>query len=309
MKFDNKLANNLLFSFLVVFFLTGCSKNNVYKIGTYNVRYQNNQDIKNGHSWKERKKHVAATITKYDVDIFGVQEPFENQVKELSSILVDYHRFGVSDDDKSISRTSHHHDIFYKKEKFTLEKKGSFWLSPKAPNSPPKNLFKAAWGGKAKVCTWGKFRDKSTNKIFYVFNTHFYYANKITRNKSAEIVVKKLQEIAKDAPVIFMGDLNIDDLSEAYNILNSSNYLKDTYNIAKQKLPLSKVDYHQTFNEWQITPKNNTHKELRIDYIFVTKHWNDKVNYNAVIWDTYFENGIEKMPSDHNLVLVELELP
>ena len=318
MKISDKILFQLLVVSLSLLFL-GCktskditvseneSSKKGYIIATYNVRYDNKTDNKEGRSWEERRKHVSSVIKKYDFDIFGVQEPFSNQINDMASDLKAYQRFGVSDDNIPNSTSNHHHDIFYKIAKFNIEEQGGFWLSPGAPNSPPDNLMTAAWGGKAKVCTWGKFRDKHTNTIFYVFNTHFYYDNETTRNNSATIILEKINEIAGKSPVIFMGDLNLNQYSEAYKIINNSTLLNDSYSWAKSTFPFNKPTMHQTFNHWFLSPQQDAKLGHRIDYIFLTKHWKNRVKSSTVIWDNYVKDGIYKMPSDHNAVMVELE--
>jgi len=278
-----------------------------YTIATYNVRYKNKGDDKKGHSWSERKKHIINLVRKYNFDIFGVQEPFEGQINDMISDLTEYQRFGVSDDNVPNSISSHHHDIFYKSSKFDLKTHGEFWLSPSAPTSPPENIMTAAWGGKAKVCTWGKFQDKFTNDIFYVFNSHFFYANETTRINSSKIVLDKIKKIAGNSPVIFMGDLNFSQYSKGYKILQKSNILIDSYSLATTVFPVNDSIKHQTFNHWLTQPKTSFKTGERIDYIFLSNHWKNKVNSNTIIWDSYLKDGIEKMPSDHNAVMIKLE--
>jgi len=318
MKISDKILFQLLVVSLSLLFL-GCKPSKVttvskkeypekgYIIATYNVRYDNKTDNKNGRSWEERREHVLSIIRKYDFDIFGVQEPFENQINDMVADLKAYQRFGVSDDAIPYSTSNHHHDIFYKTSKFNLEDHGRFWLSSGAPSSPPENLMKAAWGGKAKVCTWGKFRDKHTNAIFYVFNAHFYYADETTRNNSAKLILEKIKEIARKSPAIFMGDLNSNQYSIAYKTLNNSTLLNDSYSWAKSTFPLNEPTMHQTFNHWFLSPQQDAKLGHRIDYIFLTKHWKNKVKSSTVIWDNYIKDGIYKMPSDHNAVMVESE--
>lgn len=278
------------------------------RIATYNVRYQNKTDDNKGRAWNERKNTVTELIKKYDFDVFGVQEPFFNQVNDMLISLPGYQRFGISDDGVFNSGSNHHHDIFYKTERLTLMEQGKFWLSPNAPESPPDSLYTAAWGGKAKVCIWGKFKTNYSDVVFYVFNAHFYYANEETRNKSAALVLEKMGLIANGQPAIFMGDLNMNTSSVAYKTLNDSQLLEDSYKWARLNLPKNS-SWHQTFNDWQVDVKDNENGEnKRIDYIFLTEHWRHKVLSYSIIWDSYTNNGIKKMPSDHNPVVVELKI-
>ena len=309
--------SEVVFKFLFMILLIisfGCkskkiesSSEHIYNIATYNVRYENKNDNKTGHSWKERKAEILRLIQRHNFDIFGVQEPFYNQIHDMAMALKVYGNFGVSDDNKLNSKSNHHHDIFYNKTKFSLEEQGKFWLSPGAPNSPPNNLMKAAWGGKAKVCIWGKFKDKTSKKVFYVFNTHFYYANEQTQTKSASLIIDKIEEIANDFPVIFMGDLNFNQDSKAYKILENSLLLEDSYKLADSIFPLHEPKKHQTFNHWLTQPKEIVNLEDRIDYIFLSKHWKEKVKSSIVIWDKYKKDGVDKMPSDHNPVMIKLK--
>ena len=313
----------LLFSLLIIVALSaGCKTNTIasrnttinstvsteYKIGTYNVRYKNNNDNRNGHAWNERLDGIIGIIKKYDFDIIGVQEPFEDQLNDMSAKLKGYQRFGVSDDAQPNSTSNHHHDIFYKNDKFKLENWGSFWLAPGAPLEPPADLMTTAWGGKAKVCTWGKFKDLKTSHIFFVFNTHFYYANETTRNNSAILILDKIKEIAGGKAAIFMGDLNFTPQSSGYKILSNSSLLNDSYDMAVLNYPPD-TSKHQTFNQWHTDPgliANKKHKG-RIDYIFLTEHWKNKVIRSEIIWDTYVKDSLLKMPSDHNPVMLVLE--
>ncbi|WP_242202131.1 endonuclease/exonuclease/phosphatase family protein [Aestuariivivens insulae] len=284
------------------------SKEKIYKVATYNLRYQNKRDDISGHAWNERKGFITRVVTKYDFDIFGVQEPFFNQVNDLLGSLKGYQRFGTSDDEQLNSKTNHHHDIFYKTALFDLLDNGSFWLSPGVPTTAPENLYQAAWGGKAKVCTWGKFKDKVAGHVFYLFNTHFFYENEEVRNNSASLILEQIKSIACDFPAIFMGDLNLNPYSKAYKILNDSELLEDSYNWARINEPKDTLRHH-TFNNWQIdvNATDVTRGDRRIDYIFLTKQWKDKVNSHSIVWDTYKKEGVEKMPSDHNPIMVELK--
>ena len=66
---ENKIYIKL---YVICFFATflDCKNSGIYKIGTYNVRYDNKTDDKKGHSWKERSVHFADLIKKYDLDIW-----------------------------------------------------------------------------------------------------------------------------------------------------------------------------------------------------------------------------------------------
>ena len=105
--------------------------------------------------------------------------------------------------------------------------------------------------------------------------------------------MKKINEIAGDKPVIFMGDLNGNHQSDWYKYINNSGKLKDV--LLEVKHPYIN---NGSFNSF--TP-NNPSKEI-IDHIFTSKHF--KVERYGILTDTYHN----KFPSDHFPVLATVQL-
>ncbi len=278
-----------------------------YAIATYNVRYQNTYDDNHGRAWADRYPQIIEkVIRKYNFDIFGVQEARQDMIDDMLGDLGGYDAFGVSDDNVPNSTENHTHDIFYKKRKFSLLQQGKFWLAPGAPTTPPSNLETAAWGGKAKVCTWGEFRDKSTDETFYVFNAHFYFDSVTTRDSSAVLMLQQIPQIAGESPVIFTGDLNANQYTDAYHTLNDSSLLEESFNWAQDTYPATYPAKRQTFNNWSPTPSTTQQVGNQIDHIFLTSDWQNNVKSRTVAWETYDDNGTTKVPSDHNAVVIEL---
>lgn len=252
-----------------------------YSIATFNIRRTTNADTDN-RSWSVRRPHVATLIKTYSFDIFGIQEPIGAQIDNMVADLPEYDRFGVSDHNDYAYQ---HQDIFYKKAKFALLTSGKFWLAPDGPEVPPSDT--TPWDNyyHSEVVTWGKFQDKSTGFEFYIFNAHFEPGAPVAQLESAKLILSKVAIIAGNAPVMFMGDLNTNQTSEPYNILQASSLFKDSYTLASEKYPVNTP----TFNNWNISPSGDS----RIDHIFISQHF--KVHTHQILTNNY--NKV--LPSDH----------
>ncbi|MFZ9588545.1 MAG: endonuclease/exonuclease/phosphatase family protein [Chitinophagaceae bacterium] len=270
-----------ILSFILLLFSMATSAQTI-KIATYNLRYANTTDI--GNLWIERKHAVVDLIQYHQFDIFGVQEAVKLQLEDLKIALPSFDYYGVGRDDGQSA--GEHSSIFYKKERFTLLDKGDFWLS----QTPEKPGF--GWDAKFnRICSWVKLSDKRTKKIFFVFNAHYDHQGMVAREESSKLVLSKIQLIAGESPVVFMGDLNGGRDTNWYLLLANSSSLKDTYDLVEKPYQLN-----GSFNGFNA---NEVRKDV-IDHIFVSKHF--KADRWAVLTDTYFG----KFPSDHFPVAVEI---
>jgi len=143
-----------------------------------------------------------------------------------------------------------------------------------------------------RICTYGLFEEKATGKKLYVFNTHFDHIGKVAREKSVELITRKIEAINTDNhPVVLMGDLNLTPDTEAIRFIQSK--------LSDGKAISQKTFYGPTgtFNGF------NQHMKLnrRIDYIFLKGFG---VKYYVHI-DDRMENN--KFISDHLPVLTTLE--
>ncbi|WP_082886365.1 endonuclease/exonuclease/phosphatase family protein [Flavisolibacter tropicus] len=255
------------------------------RIATFNLRYDNPRD--SGNLWVNRAPVVANLIRYHDFDVFGTQEGLKNQLDDIQHSLPQYAYSGAGRDDGK--EKGEHSAIFYKTERFTLLKKGDFWLS-ETPEKPS-----MGWDGKCcyRICSWVYLQDKKTKKKFYLFNAHFDHEGIKARNESSKLVLKKINEIAKNEPVLLTGDLNGDQNSEWYKTIATSGIVKDTY---------SQVKYPYVNN----TSFNGFGKQLAgdeiIDHVFATQQF--QVQRWGLLTDSY--HG--KFPSDHFPVMVEMSL-
>ncbi len=231
----------------VLLFLASCSvKPETIRIMSYNIRLSLVDDGE--HNWNIRKPASVEMVKTLQPDVFGVQEPVWEQINFLLDSLPAYAKLGVArEDGDSLGEFS---AIFYLKDKFEVLREGNFWLS-ETPDVPS-----LGWDAAYKrIVTWGAFKNKETENIFYIFNTHFDHLGKVARQESACLLIDRIREITVDAPVIFItGDFNatIDDpLFEP---------VKAHFLDARQEAPLT--DTLSTYNGW------GSYNGAPIDHIF-----------------------------------------
>lgn len=251
-------------------------------VATYNLRYNTVADSLN--AWPYRKEQVKSLIRYHGFDIFGTQEGLRDQLDELAQ-MQEYAFTGVGRDDGK--KAGEHSAIFYRWEKFELVDSGNFWLS-ETPEKPSKGWDATCCN---RLCTWAAFKVKQSNTLFYVFNAHFDHQGTEARKQSARLMLQKMNEIARDAAIICMGDFN--STPETEQVSSIKKVFQDAYDIS-ETAPYGPVG---TFNgfRWNAVAKD------RIDYVFVTKPI--KVLKYAVLSDAVNL----RYPSDHFPVLVKLE--
>lgn len=256
---------------------------------SFNIRYDNPGDKEN--AWPNRKEMVAATIRFHKIDIAGLQEALAHQVKDLERLLPEYGWFGVGRDDGK--EAGEFAPVFYRKDRLKILHRSTFWLSD-SPEKPGK-----AWDAALpRIVTWGKIEDTWTGRIFFFFNTHFDHVGEEARIKSAELLLRKIDETTGESPVILTGDFNCTEKDPPYKILTSGIAqipgLSDVHSLTKSK-PYGSV---QTFNGFRdmILP------DQRIDFIFAAP------SVHVHRCGTISERWDGRFVSDHNAVLAEIEM-
>lgn len=271
---------------LLLLLLVGCcslslkAQNSTVNIASYNIRYNNSGDGLN--AWPNRKENVKALIKYHDFDIFGIQEGLIGQVKDIAE-LAEYGYYGKGRDDGK--EGGEHSVIFYKKQRFKVLQSGDFWLS-ETPEQPGKGWDATCCN---RICSWIKFKDLSTKKDFYFFNVHFDHEGVVARRESGKLMVKKIKEIAGNAPAICTGDFN--STPETEQILEMQTILKDSYKVTE----MPPYGPEGTFNAF----KFDAPMKHRIDYIFVSS--GIKVLKYANLTDA----KDQRYPSDHQPIVIK----
>lgn len=152
---------------------------------------------------EHRRDLVATTIREFNPDIFGVQEAFVHQLKDLESSLKDYEFYGVGRDDGKLGGESC--AIFYRQDRFRRVKDGTFWLS-ETPDQAG-SIYPGA--GCVRIASWIILADdKNSGRELFVLNTHWDHISQEAHAKSAEVIRARIASLADDRPVVVMGDLN-----------------------------------------------------------------------------------------------------
>lgn len=259
------------------------------RVMSYNIRYDEPRDGVN--AWPNRKTKVADVIRFHKADLVGVQEALLSQLRDLESLLPNFAWCGVGRTDGKES--GEYSAILYRRPRFRMLECKTFWLS-ESPDKVGSMGWDAAF---PRIVTWAKFRDQTSKKTFYHFNTHFDHRGEKARKESASLLLRKIGEIATGMPFVLTGDLNFTESTEAYTILKTGS----------DRTRLADAQYASANGHFGGDSTFNAFKELepgrKIDYVFVSQ--GIRVTEHAVLSDRW--NGL--WASDHLPVLAEIVFP
>ncbi|WP_299536029.1 endonuclease/exonuclease/phosphatase family protein [Ulvibacterium sp.] len=255
------------------------------RLMTYNIKYDNTTDTIN--NWNYRKEALVQLLKHYEASFIGAQEVLHRQLTYIDSALTGFTYIGVGRDDGR--QKGEYSPILYDSIRYKVLKSNTFWLS----ESPDK--ISVGWDAALeRICTYGLFEEKETSKRLYIFNTHFDHVGKVAREKSAQLLVQKIEEVNEEKlPVVVMGDLNLTPDTAPIQYLRS-NFLDGQE--ATQKPFYGPSGTSNGFDQNRVVDK-------RIDYIFVR----DLKVKTYVHIDDRMENN--KHISDHLPVLISLHYP
>ena len=102
--------------------------------------------------------------------------------------------------------------------------------------------------------------EEQSNKEFYFWNTHFDHRSQPSREKSAQLIVNRVEALKTKLPVILVGDFNATaKANRAYDTLTGQGVFKDSFDAAHEKVNLG----WNTFNSFRKTEKG----KRRIDWV------------------------------------------
>ena len=269
-----KIFYQYILSVFILFTISSNIYSQPHSIISYNIRYDNNWDIEN--SWKIRRNKISQILVQYSPSIIGIQEGLLNQVQYIDSSLIDYDYVGVGRDDGK--KKGEFCAIYFDTTRYVLLKNSTFWLS-ETPDT-----ISVGWDAALeRICTYGLFKDRITKEEFLVFNTHFDHIGVVAREKSSELILRRINKINRQSlPVILMGDFN--SIPNSSPVKEIKTELSDALQISLEKLQGPRGTFNG-FNE-------DLPIEKRIDYIFTNDlkvlsytHINDRLNNNRHISD------------------------
>ena len=285
-----------------------CAEGQKINAATYNIRLLSRSDSLQGDGWWHRRDALCGLIGFHDFDIFGAQEVCYPQLRYILEALPRYDYVGVGRDDGE--RAGEFSPVFYKRDRFKLLDSGTFWLAERT-DVPNKGWDAACM----RICSWGRFKDRTSGKKFWFFNLHMDHRGVEARRQSARLVLSRIGEMCDGEPVILTGDFNVDQNNESYRLLAESGCLDDAYRVARFRYAPN-----GTFNAFDPNRKTDS----RIDHVFVGG--GIVVERYGILTDTYRSQAQEKVgardfpsevtmlkavartPSDHFPVCVALDL-
>jgi len=149
------------------------------RLMTYNIQRGPSQWFRTlfQNRWAHQLPMIVDMLKKYQPTIFGTQELGRQTQDDLIKNLPDYKWVGRSSKGTDLSEYS---AIFYNTKEVELLEQDTFWLNETQTEHQP------GWGATIpRNCTWAKFRRKTDNKIFWVFNTHLDHESRDARVKGA----------------------------------------------------------------------------------------------------------------------------
>jgi len=216
---------------------------------SYNIRYDNPDDGEN--QWSLRKEKVASYLRETQPDIVGMQEVLQHQLEYLNDVLDKFSYVGVGRDDGKTK--GEYSPILYNSMNLKVEESNTFWLS-----ETPEEISVGWDAALERICTYARFKDLTSGKQFWVFNTHFDHIGELARAASARLILRKIEKLNKmNIPVVITGDFNLTPDTEPIKILQNS--FED---VLKDRAPSEKN--YGTFTSFK---KEETGLR-RIDYIF-----------------------------------------
>ncbi len=256
-----------------------------YTVATWNIRFDNPADGVN--NWNAREENVLSLIKEIRPDILFVQEALENQVNDLSGQMKNYSWEGVGRDD-GVS-DGEFIPIFYNAIRYERMAGDHFWLSEQTYTPGSKGWDAAC----SRMVTWIMLKDRYSGEQVYAFNTHFDHVGEQARTESAMLIIRVIDSLCGNSPVILAGDFNCSDQSKPYQLLISKGF--DDAFTKSQNTPIGPG---YTFSGFDTTKPPGQ----RIDFIF-TRNVSNVLSYKVLD-----KNDGRYYPSDHLPVAVTLDI-
>ena len=249
------------------------------RVLSFNIRFDSPND-KEGRSWAVRRELVSQLLKEDHPDLIGYQEALRPMLDELAEKVPGYQEIGVGRDDGKTK--GEYAALWIRKERFTVEESGTFWLSdtPDVPNSK-------TWGNRiTRICTWARLREKPTGKVLHFYNVHLDHESQESRLKGTLQILKHMEARTANAPWILTGDFNAGEDNPAItSVRNSPLQAVDSWRPLHPDVPAAVSGTFHAFT--------GVKNEAKIDYIFVPK--SARVIDAAILYNN--RSGI--YPSDH----------
>lgn len=252
-------------------------------IASFNIHYIVPND--KNDDWETRKHAVTRVLKDMDADIIAFQEmeTFEGSHYSKRNVQLEWiystttgYKTAASGDPEVFPNTQ---PIIYRVEKYTVVEQGFFFFS-----EAPDKIYSEQWnGGYPYFCSWVRFRSRSTEKDFFVFNVHNDFQSRSNRLKTSELMANRIAKIVQeDLPIIVLGDFNAPKGFQEIRLLEG--------------VELSVVPPDGATNRLL-----GMHILPAIDHILISKHF--RPHSDIKVWRGRYE-GV--YPADHYPISVKL---
>ena len=274
-----------LFTAICLLFVALSFAQNSIDVMSYNIRLGSADDGEN--HWNIRKDKLKDLINYYEADFIGMQEAQKPQIEYL---LENNSLYGFLGKPRDEGENSEFSCIFYLKNKYKVLQQDTFWLS-----ETPEKSTKSWDAAYPRIVTFGLFENIKTKKKIWVLNTHFDHVGVVARQKSAEIILKKIKQLQgkQNLPVVLTGDFNSFKTDTWMQPLLNNLQEASSHSITK---PYGGTATWNAFN-FKEKPVD------QIDFIFTSKN-NTVIKKFRTITDFYDF----KYPSDHLPIISRIEL-
>lgn len=254
-------------------------------VTTYNLRFASSQPP---NEWAVRRPLMRELLREMAPDLLGTQEGLHDQLRDLAADLPEYDWTGVGRDG---GLKGEFMAVFYRRDRLEPLATNHFWLS-----DTPEVVASRTWGHTCnRMVTWLRFRERRTARDFYFFNTHFDHEAPLAREKSAELVRRRVAALDPSLPVLLAGDFNAAaGTSQPYEILTREGFFTDTWTLARER----RGEGLSTFNGFRPADRRG----IRIDWILAR----GAVTVERVEINPFARAG--QFPSDHFPVTAWLRL-
>lgn len=165
---------------------------NKVRLVSYNMLFNiKDNTLDEVNRWPNRLPRIVELLTEMQPDIIGMQELHLDQVQDLSGQIGNIYSFY-----SKLTPDGEINGIYYRKDRFELIE-ANFWNFEDNPEALNQGLL-----------TMVKLRDRLTNKVFAVFNTHLGFFDVDQRERQALALAEHLEIYAQRSPVFLTGDMN-----------------------------------------------------------------------------------------------------